>query len=89
MKEETIEKLQVGDVFDGIITRIMEFGAFVEIVPGIEGLVHISELSHQHIQRVQDIATKGDRLKVKLIKKDEWGRIRLSHKALLENPNKT
>ena len=74
----------VGDVFDGRVTRLMEFGCFVEIVPGKEGLVHISELANTRVNRVQDVVAEGDSLKVKLIKIDDQGRLNLSHKAVLE-----
>ncbi len=73
----------VGDVFDGKVTRLMEFGCFVEILPGKEGLVHISELDTQRVNRVEDIAKVGDAMKVKLVKIDEQGRLNLSRKAVL------
>ncbi len=73
----------VGDVFDGRVTRLMEFGCFVEIVPGKEGLVHISELANTRVNRVEDVVAVGDALKVKLIKIDDQGRLNLSHKAVL------
>lgn len=74
----------VGEVFEGRVTRLMEFGCFVEIVPGKEGLVHISELANTRVNRVQDVVSEGDTLKVKLIKIDDQGRLNLSHKAVLE-----
>ncbi|MEZ4086930.1 MAG: polyribonucleotide nucleotidyltransferase [Candidatus Gracilibacteria bacterium] len=75
---------KAGDVFDGKVVKIMDFGAFVEFLPGKEGLVHISELSNQRVNRVEDVVKEGDAIKVKLLKKDEKGRYNLSHKATLD-----
>ncbi len=74
---------QVGEVFDGKVVRIMDFGAFVEIVPGQDGLVHISELANERVNKVEDVVKLGDSLKVKLMKIDDQGRYNLSHKATL------
>lgn len=62
------------------------FGAFVEIMPGTEGLVHISEMRWERTEKTEDVVKKGDRVKVKLIDRDERGRLRLSMKALLPRP---
>ena len=62
------------------------FGAFVEIMPGTEGLVHISEMRTARTEKTEDVVKKGDRVKVKLIDRDERGRLRLSMKALLPRP---
>ncbi len=72
--------LEVGSVFDGTITRIMNFGAFCEIFPGKEGLIHVSELSDKFIKNVEDAVKIGDKVKVKLIKIDDMGRLNLSLK---------
>lgn len=85
IKEITYEP-QVGDVFDGKVTRIMDFGAFVEFVPGKEGLVHISQLAHERVNKVEDVVKVGDKMKVKLMEVDDMGRYNLSKKALLERP---
>lgn len=74
---------KVGDVFDGKVTRLMDFGAFVELVPGKEGLVHISQLANTRVNKVEDVVALGDTLKVKLVAIDEQGRYNLSHKVLL------
>src|SRR6188508_2086583 len=62
------------------------FGAFIEIMPGTEGLVHISEMRHERTEKTEDVVKKGDRVKVKLIDRDERGRLRLSMKALVPRP---
>jgi len=74
---------KVGDVFEGKVTRLMDFGAFVEFLPGKEGLVHISQLAKTRIARVGDVVQIGDIIKVKLTEIDEQGRYNLSHKATL------
>lgn len=77
---------EVGMIFDGIITRIMTFGAFVEFVPGREGLIHISNLEWHRVNQVEDVVKTGDKVKVKLIKIDDEGRLDFSRKALLPKP---
>ncbi|OEG69876.1 polyribonucleotide nucleotidyltransferase [Candidatus Endomicrobiellum trichonymphae] len=72
---------EVGEVYKGRITKIMAFGAFAEILPGKEGLIHISQLSNQHTKRVEDVVKEGDEVKVKVIEIDKQGRINLSIKA--------
>jgi len=74
---------EVGEIFDGKVVKIMEFGAFVEFVPGKDGLVHISELANERVNKVEDVVKEGDIIKVKLMKKDDQGRYNLSHKATL------
>jgi len=77
---------EVGMEFDGTVTRMMTFGAFVEFVPGREGLVHISELEWHRVDKVEDVVKTGDPIRVKLIKVDDQGRLDFSRKALLEKP---
>ena len=77
---------EVGMEFDATVSRIMNFGAFVEFAPGREGLVHISELEYRRVEKVEDILSVGDSVKVKLIKIDDQGRLDFSRKALLEKP---
>jgi polyribonucleotide nucleotidyltransferase len=77
---------EVGMEFDGKVTRMMTFGAFVEFVPGREGLVHISELEWNRVDKVEDVVKTGDPIRVKLIKVDDQGRLDFSRKALLEKP---
>lgn len=77
---------EVGEVFDGTVVRLMDFGAFVEFIPGKDGLVHISELAHHRVNKVEDVVKMGDKLKVKLMEVDDQGRYNLSHKATLPRP---
>jgi polyribonucleotide nucleotidyltransferase len=76
----------VGDTYEGVVKSTTQFGAFVEIMPGTEGLVHISELQHARTEKTEDVVKKGERVKVKLIDRDERGRLRLSMKALVPRP---
>ena len=77
---------EVGQEFDGTVTRLMTFGAFVEFAPGREGLVHISEMEWRRVEKVEDVCKPGDEMKVKLIKIDDQGRLDFSRKALLPKP---
>jgi polyribonucleotide nucleotidyltransferase len=78
------EDIEIGTVYTGTVKKIMEFGAFVEIAPGKEGLVHISNLDNARVKEVTDICAVGDKMKVKVIKIDRQGRIDLSRKEALE-----
>ena len=75
--------VQVGETYLGKVTRLMNFGAFVEILPGKEGLVHISQLAKERVAKVEDVANIGDEVLVKVIEIDKQGRINLSRKAVL------
>ena len=77
------KEVTVGEQYEGPVTRIMTFGAFVEILPGKEGLVHISELAEERVNRVEDVVNVGDRVKVLVVEVDNLGRINLSRRALL------
>ncbi len=79
-----MQEPEVGKVYEGVVKSTTAFGAFVEIIPGVEGLLHISELQHGRTEKTEDAVKKGDHLKVKLLEVDERGRMRLSRKALLE-----
>jgi polyribonucleotide nucleotidyltransferase len=76
----------IGETYEGTVKSTTAFGAFVEIMPGTEGLVHISELKHGRTEKTEDVVKKGDRVKVKLLERDERGRLRLSMKALSARP---
>ena len=77
---------EVGKDYDGVVTRIADFGAFVRIMPGTEGLVHISELAEGRVERVEDVCKLGDALKVRVINVDRMGKIRLSRREALGLP---
>lgn len=73
----------VGTIYKGKVTRLMNFGAFVEIAPGKEGLVHISKLDNKRVEKVEDVVTVGDEIVVKVVEIDSQGRINLSRKDAL------
>ncbi|MBM4295321.1 MAG: polyribonucleotide nucleotidyltransferase [Deltaproteobacteria bacterium] len=77
---------EVGAIYLGVVKKIMDFGAFVEIIPGTDGLIHISELEHHRVQSVTDVLREGDEVMVKVLEVDRQGKIRLSRKALLPTP---
>jgi polyribonucleotide nucleotidyltransferase len=81
--------VEVGEVYSGKVVRLMNFGAFVEILPGKEGLVHISELAHGRVDRVEDVVNVGDELVVKVMEIDSQGRINLTNAAKKEAPPST
>ena len=76
----------VGETYEGTVKSTTAFGAFIEIMPGTEGLLHISEMRHTRVEKTEDVVKKGDRVTVKLIDRDERGRLRLSMKALQPKP---
>ena len=78
--------IEVGKIYTGKVVKIMDFGAFVSILPGKDGLVHISQISHERVERVSDKLAEGDEVKVKVLEVDRQGRVRLSMKALEEAP---
>jgi polyribonucleotide nucleotidyltransferase len=84
--EDLTKEVEVGETYTGKVMRIMNFGAFVEILPGKEGLVHISKLAHERVGKVEDVVSIGDEIKVKVIEIDDQGRVNLSHKATLPPP---
>jgi len=86
MVESLVISPEVGIIFDGQVKRITNFGAFIEYSPGKEGLLHISEISYERVERVEDVMSIGDIINVKIIKVDDYGRFDVSKKALLEPP---
>jgi polyribonucleotide nucleotidyltransferase len=74
----------VGRIYEGVVKSTTTFGAFVEITPGTEGLLHISEIQDGRVDKTEDIVKKGDTVQVKLLSIDEKGRLRLSRKAALK-----
>jgi len=83
MIEDLVREVEVGQVYTGKVKRIEKFGAFVEVLPGKDGLVHISELEHRRVAQVEDVLKIGDVVEVKVIEIDNQGRINLSRKVLL------
>jgi polyribonucleotide nucleotidyltransferase len=81
--ESIVEEPEIGRIYPGVVRRVAAFGVFVEILPGQDGLVHVSELGDGHIRRVEDAYHIGDRLEVKVINIDNEGKVRLSEKAVL------
>jgi len=82
-----IKDLEVGEIYTGKVTRIMDFGAFVEVLPGKEGLVHISQLANYHVDKVEDEVQTGDEVTVMVTEIDRLGRVNLSRRAALEEPS--
>jgi polyribonucleotide nucleotidyltransferase len=78
-----VGKLEEGEIYEGTVRSIKDYGAFVEIMPGKDGLLHISEIDHKHIKNVRDVLQEGDIIKVKLLSIEAGGKLRLSRKALL------
>ena len=85
--ESIVEEVQVGKIYTGKVKKIMDFGAFVEVTPGNDGLLHISEISHDRVMKVTDVLKEGDVIDVKVLDVDRQGKMRLSRKVLLESPN--
>ena len=86
MIKAIVEDPKVGSVFDGKVTKILDFGAFVEFAPGREGLVHISHLDWKRVDKVQDVVSVGDKVKIKLFEIDKQGRLNFSIKLLKDKP---
>ena len=77
------EEIEVGKIYEGKVSKIVDFGAFINILPGKDGLLHISQISHERIQNVSDVLEEGQMVKVKVLEMDRQGRVKLSMKALL------
>ena len=80
--EELIKDIEVGELYDGKVVKVMNFGAFCEIAPGKEGLVHVSEISNDYVSNIEEVIKKGDEVKVKVIGIDDAGKIKLSMKQV-------
>ena len=78
---------EIGAIYEGTVVKVMDFGAFVQILPGCDGLVHISQLAPYRVNKVSDVVKEGDSLKVKILEIAKDGKIRLSHRAVLEEEN--
>ncbi len=88
MINEIVKEVEVGEIYNGVITTITNFGAFVELIKGKEGLLHISNMTHERLDKVENLFKVGDTVEVKVIEIDNQGKIKLSRKALLEKPKK-
>ncbi len=86
MIEALVKEVEPGEVYMGKVTRVERYGAFVEVIPGKEGLLHISHLDHSRVDKTEDVVNLGDEIEVKVLDIDEKGRINLSRKALLKRP---
>ncbi len=84
--ETLVKEVEPGEIYTGKVTRIERYGAFVEILPGKEGLLHISHLDHHRVDKTEDVVNLGDEIEVKVLDIDDRGRIDLSRKALLQKP---
>ena len=84
--EQITAEVEIGKVYEGPITKILDFGALVNLLPGKDGLLHISQIAHERVEKVTDYLSEGQIVKVKVLETDEKGRIKLSMKALLERP---
>jgi polyribonucleotide nucleotidyltransferase len=83
-----VEVPQVGKVYSGKVVKIMDFGAFVQILPGTDGLLHISQISEHRVKKVEEVLSEGEEIMVKVIDIDKSGKIRLSRKEVLESEGK-
>ncbi len=84
--QQITAEVEIGKVYEGPITKILDFGALVNLLPGKDGLLHISQIAHERVEKVSDYLSEGQIVKVKVMETDEKGRIKLSMKALLDRP---
>lgn len=87
--EEITADVEVGQIYEGPVVKVLDFGAVVSLIPGKDGLVHISQIAHQRVNSVSDFVKEGDVVKVKVVEIDDKGKVRLSMKALIDAPAKT
>jgi polyribonucleotide nucleotidyltransferase len=86
--EEITAEVEVGKIYEGPVTKILDFGALVNLLPGKDGLLHISQIAHQRVEKVTDFLKEGQIVKVKVMETDDKGRVKLSMKALLDRPER-
>ncbi len=84
--EQITAEVEIGKVYEGPITKLLDFGALVNLLPGKDGLLHISQIAHERVEKVTDYLSEGQIVKVKVMETDEKGRIKLSMKALIDRP---
>jgi polyribonucleotide nucleotidyltransferase len=84
--QQITAEVEIGKIYEGPITKILDFGALINLLPGKDGLLHISQIAHERVEKVTDYLSEGQIVKVKVMETDEKGRIKLSMKALLDRP---
>ncbi len=84
--EQITAEVEIGRIYEGPVTKILDFGALINLLPGKDGLLHISQIAHERVEKVSDYLTEGQIVKVKVMETDEKGRIKLSMKVLLDRP---
>jgi polyribonucleotide nucleotidyltransferase len=84
--EEITAEVEVGKVYEGPVTKLLDFGALINLLPGKDGLLHISQIAHERVEKVSDYLSEGQVVRVKVLETDDKGRVKLSMKALLERP---
>jgi polyribonucleotide nucleotidyltransferase len=82
--EQITAEVEIGKVYEGPVTKILDFGALINLLPGKDGLLHISQIAHERVERVTDYLSEGQIVKVKVLETDEKGRVKLSMKALID-----
>ena len=86
--EQITAEVEVGKIYEGPIVKLLDFGALVNVLPGKDGLLHISQIAHERVEKVTDYLSEGQVVRVKALETDDKGRIKLSMKALLERPER-
>jgi polyribonucleotide nucleotidyltransferase len=84
--EQITAEVEIGRTYEGPITKLLDFGALVNLLPGKDGLLHISQIAHERVEKVTDYLSEGQVVRVKVLETDDKGRVKLSMKALLERP---
>jgi polyribonucleotide nucleotidyltransferase len=84
--EQITAEVEIGKIYEGPITKILDFGALVNLLPGKDGLLHISQIAHERVEKVTDYLTEGQVVRVKVLETDDKGRVKLSMRALLDRP---
>jgi len=84
--EQITAEVEIGKIYEGPVTKILDFGALINLLPGKDGLLHISQIAHERVEKVTDYLKEGQIVKVKVMETDEKGRVKLSMKALMERP---
>jgi len=87
--EQITAEVEIGKIYEGPVVKILDFGALINLLPGKDGLLHISQIAHERVEKVTDYLTEGQVVKVKVLETDEKGRVKLSMKALLDRPAQT